>query len=231
MEKVVKRWIAKVLRTKPISDDSGALDAKETIKCLGCDNQFKPFKNKAYCTQLCYQRHRRLKRKRERKPLICTVCGEEFLPTKTNAKRCSEKCRKIYVQNYFADRYKKYRKRRTTKPPERRKCKHCGIEYEVTRPNRIYCSFECRNQHKFWVQKTTPVKWAPSLREVTDKDIQTSKYAEEIKAFKASGKKIITLPTITPATHEVNVEGLGVDNDRFAEDLSNFNSKYPKVRT
>ena len=80
-------------------------------------------------------------------------------------------------------------------------------------------------------------KYLPTLAELIDrlsiiqlKEVfiaeHKKEYAEEIKAFKASGKKIITLPTITPATHEVNVEGLGVDNDRFAEDLSNFNSKY-----
>ncbi len=73
--------------------------------------------------------------------------------------------------------------------------------------------------------KEPKLDWVPSLREVTDHDISTSEFSEQIKAFKKSGKKIITFPPITPSTHEVNVEGYGVDNDRFEEDLSNFNSR------
>jgi len=228
MEKVVKRWIAKVLRVKPISDDSGAVDAEETrIKCLNCDNTFEKFQNKAYCSQLCYQRHKRFKISQIHKPqeLSCIVCGKTFVPTSTRNTICSESCRISNKRNYFEKRWKKYREHRKGLKPTRSKCKHCGIEYEVTRPNRLYCSKECRNISRLSLPKEPKLDWVPRLREVTEHDISTSEFSEQIRAYKASGKKIVSLPAITPATHEVNVEGFGVDNDRFEEDLSNFNSR------
>ena len=233
MEKVVKRWIAKVLRIEPIPNGSGTLDAKATrIKCLNCDNTFEEYRNKRYCSQLCYQRHKRFKISQIRKPKerSCVVCAKTFVPTSTRNKICSESCRANNKRNYFVKRWKKYRARRDALKPKRSKCRYCGIDFEVTRPNRLYCSAECRNRNYLSLPKRPRLDWVPSLRDVTDHDIATSQFSEQIKAFKESGKKIITFPPITPATHDVNIDGLGVDNDRFDEDLSNFNSR-EKERT
>ena len=58
----------------------------------------------------------------------------------------------------------------------------------------------------------------PQLREVEEKDIKTSAYADEIRAYKDSGKKIISLPSLdNPSTPDVIID---------AED-----SEYPEKET
>ena len=52
----------------------------------------------------------------------------------------------------------------------------------------------------------------PQLRDVEESDIRKSAYADEIRAYKESGKKIISLPSLdNPSTPDVNVDG--EDND------------------
>ena len=58
----------------------------------------------------------------------------------------------------------------------------------------------------------------PQLREVEERDINTSAYADEIRAYKESGKKIISLPSLdNPSTPDVIID---------AED-----SEYPEKET
>ena len=58
----------------------------------------------------------------------------------------------------------------------------------------------------------------PQLREVEERDINTSAYADEIRAYKESGKKIISLPSLdNPSTPDVIIA---------AED-----SEYPEKET
>ena len=66
------------------------------------------------------------------------------------------------------------------------------------------------------------------MREVTEYDIKSSEFSEEIRAYKKSGKKIITFPAITPSSHDVHIDGVGVDNETLQEELSNFNKRREK---
>jgi len=65
--------------------------------------------------------------------------------------------------------------------------------------------------------------FVPQLRDVTEDDIKSSQFSEEIKAFKRTGKRIITFPEIVHSTLDVNIEELGQDNEDLLEELSNFN--------
>ena len=59
----------------------------------------------------------------------------------------------------------------------------------------------------------------PQLREIEEKDIRKSAYADEIRAYKESGKKIISLPSLdNPSTPDVNVDG--EDNDIPKKELT-----------
>ena len=230
MEDLVKRWIATILRATSTGNGSARVD-EETIgrvKCRGCDSLILPIRNKVYCSGLCYQRHHRLIKRKVHEPVICTVCSKSFIPTKVNSLRCSEVCRTIHTRQYHAHRYEEFRKRRITREIERKPCRSCGITFEVTRPNRVYCSVACKREFRYIKARKHLFDWTPSLREVTDQDIQSSEFSEQIKAYKKSGKKIITFPAITPSSHDVHIDGVGVDNETLQEELSNFNKRREK---
>ena len=222
MENILGKWIAQVIRSKSSSAGSGRLASTDSgiIKCHSCENTFRRHSNKKWCSGSCYQKYRRSLDQRELDYIKCINCDEYFLPTTIKNTLCSETCRSENKRNYFIKRWDSRRVLRKNTRPVRSKCKHCGIDYEVTKPNRLYCSDTCRSEHKFWVKKKAPIKWVPILREVTEKDISSSEYSEEIRAFKESGKKIIVFPVIESSTLDVNIEG--EDNDGLQEDLYNF---------
>ena len=223
MEKIFGKWIAEKLRSKSSSAGSGRLansDSGSVVKCAGCENTFKKHSNKKWCSGSCYQKFRRSRRQRDLGYIKCSNCGEYFLPTTIKNTLCSESCRTENKRKYFVKLWDSKRGQRKKAKTKWSKCKHCGIDYEVTRPNRQYCSYDCRNEHKFWLRKKAPIKWSPQLREVTEKDISSSDYAEEIRAFKESGKRIIVFPSIDSTTPDVHIEG--EDNEGLSADLYNF---------
>ena len=223
MEKILGKWIAKILRSKSSSAGSGRLansDSGSVVKCLGCEITFVKHSNKKWCSGSCYQKFRRSRRKRDLGYIKCINCDEYFLPKSIKNTLCSETCKRQNKRDYFIKRWDQHRGKSKSNRPIRSKCKHCGIDYEVTRPNRQYCSSTCRSEHKFWVKKKAPIKWVPQLREVSEKDIVSSDFAEEIRAFKESGKRIIVFPSIDSTTPDVHIEG--EDNDGLSADLYNF---------
>ena len=68
------------------------------------------------------------------------------------------------------------------------------------------------------------------LREVTDKDINSSAYSDEIRRYQKKGKRIIKFPTIEHESPDVYIDIIGADNDGFKEDLQNFNIKRNRER-
>ena len=223
MENIFGKWIAKIIRIKSVAAGSGRLasaNAGYIVKCAGCENTFVKHSNKIWCSGSCYQKYRRSRDQKDLGYIKCINCRDYFLPTSTKNTLCSETCKRENKRNYFIKRWDQHRGHRRLARPVRSKCKHCGIDYEVTRPNRLYCSDTCRSEHKFWVGKKAPIKWSPILREVTEKDITGSEFSEELRAFKESGKKIIVFPVIESSTLDVNIEG--EDNDGLQEDLYNF---------
>ena len=64
----------------------------------------------------------------------------------------------------------------------------------------------------------------PQLREVEERDINTSAYADEIRAYKESGKKIISLPSLeNPSTPDVIIDE---DDSDYREKESIINKHY-----
>lgn len=223
MENILGKWIAKVIRSKSSSAGSGRLASADTgsiVKCAGCENTFVKHTNKIWCSGSCYQKYRRSLDQKDLGYIKCINCREYFLPSSIKNTLCSETCKRQNKREYFIKRWNRHRGHRKSVRPIRSKCKHCGIDYEVTRPNRLYCSSTCRSEHKFWIGKKIQIDWVPQLREVTEKDITGSDFSEEIRAFKESGKKIIVFPVIESSTLDVNIEG--EDNDGLLEDLYNF---------
>ena len=195
-------------------------DTGSIVKCAGCENTFVKHTNKIWCSGSCYQKYRRSLDQKDLGYIKCINCREYFLPSSIKNTLCSETCKRQNKREYFIKRWNRHRGHRKSVRPIRSKCKHCGIDYEVTRPNRLYCSSTCRSEHKFWIGKKIQIDWVPQLREVTEKDITGSDFSEEIRAFKESGKKIIVFPVIESSTLDVNIEG--EDNDGLLEDLYNF---------
>ena len=66
---------------------------------------------------------------------------------------------------------------------------------------------------------------APSLRAVTEKDINSSEYSEAIREYQKSGKQIIQFPTIEHESPDVYIDIIGADNDGLHDDLQNFHAK------
>ena len=68
------------------------------------------------------------------------------------------------------------------------------------------------------------------LREVTDKDINSSAYSDEIRRYQKKGKRIIKFPTIEHQSPDVYIDIIGADNDGLNDDLNNFNAKRNRER-
>lgn len=70
----------------------------------------------------------------------CSVCGKAL--TRTNMLYCSITCRRIG----FTERQKERRRKRKELRPEipDKMCKICGTLFQVTSPNKIYCSLACQ---------------------------------------------------------------------------------------
>jgi hypothetical protein len=68
------------------------------------------------------------------------------------------------------------------------------------------------------------------LREVTEKDINSSAYSEAIRRYQKKGKRIIKFPTIEHESPDVYIDIIGVDNDGLNDDLNNFNAKRNRER-
>ena len=68
------------------------------------------------------------------------------------------------------------------------------------------------------------------LREVTEKDINSSAYSDEIRRYQKKGKRIIKFPTIEHQSPDVYIDIIGADNDGLNDDLNNFNAKRNRER-
>ena len=203
------------------------MDGKATqlLKCKGCDTLIKPFKNKAYCSQKCYQKRRRTIFAKNHYSVHCGICNQLFKPKKTSDKYCSDKCRSINRRNYYSELNKRTKQHRLDNLLEGL-CRHCGKQFILTRPNKAYCTKECKEEHWKWrIKKRALTTWLPKLRDVTEKDITTSLFPEQIREYKRSGKKILTFPTLRPNTHDINIDGVGEDNDNLTEDLIIFKER------
>jgi endogenous inhibitor of DNA gyrase (YacG/DUF329 family) len=70
----------------------------------------------------------------------CSICGKPVV--RTNMLYCSVKCRQAGFTIRQRERRRKDKEQRQKLPD--RACKICGTLFEVTSPNKIYCSMECQ---------------------------------------------------------------------------------------
>ena len=149
-----------------------------------------------------------------------------FTPKQYNQKRCSHVCRLIFKRDYFHKRAETRVYVRKSKLNIKR-CEFCKIQFEAVPKHKRYCSNECKNIARSRRRRTSvEIKFqAPRLREITEKDINSSAYSEAIREYQKKGKKIIKFPTIEHESPDVYIDIIGADNDDLHEDLQNFNSK------
>jgi len=174
------------------------------IKCKGCNTVFEKRANKRWCSGKCYARAKRLRRAKKRNPKNCTECGQLFTPIRENNVRCSKTCQAIWQKRYIKEkcRISREKRRKNRKPIQ---CKNCQKEFIPSNIIKKYCSMECRKLFRRDRRIIKPLKlmWGvPSLREIEEKDINNSAFANEIIAYKESGKKIIVLPS----SPDINIE-------------------------
>ena len=211
MEFLVTGWLAKILRQRNKGTSITGMDGNETgiIKCKGCDTLFEKRANKQWCSGVCYQRAKRRRSALKRSPVKCTECGEMFTPIRTNSKRCSKLCQNIWKKRYSDERCSTYREnRRKLRKPIL--CRNCNAHFFPNNVLKKYCSPKCKRNYTRESKIRKPIKlmWGvPQLREVEERDINTSAYADEIRAYKESGKKIISLPSLeNPSTPDVIID-------------------------
>ncbi len=71
---------------------------------------------------------------------ICEYCGKEFVPYQYSShKYCSEECRTKVKYNKM--------------PLLSKKCLHCGLAFETSKPRQVYCSPQCRKRNKSLIYK------------------------------------------------------------------------------
>lgn len=118
--------------------------------CKECGNPIphSARRNTIYCCKECAKRalnkanneRRKLKREREKKPIKCKYCNDEFIPRNGNQKYCSKAC-------CSADRY--YRNRaKNPKEPLKKTCPICGCVFFTNTSKKRYCSTPCAREGK-----------------------------------------------------------------------------------
>ena len=228
MESMVRQWLSKILRTKTEGDNNAGVDQEQIrlVKCRGCDTHFEQTSNqkRAWCSGKCYQKNKR--KRRNFKDIACDICGKIFTPNKYNQKRCGHICRLIYKRHYFHNRAETRVYVRKSKLNIKR-CEFCKIQFEAVPKHKRYCSNECKNIARSRRRRTSvEIKiQAPRLREITEKDINSSAYSDEIRRYQMRGKKIIQFPTIEHESPDVYIDIIGADNDGLHDDLNNFHAK------
>ena len=235
MEVMVGKWLSKILRTQTKGDNNAGVDQDKVhlVKCRGCDTEFerKGIQRRVWCSGICYQRVKRNPLAKKFKPIRCDVCGKTFRPTLYNQKRCGHICRLIHKRHYFHKRSETREYVRKSKLNIKR-CDYCNIIFEAVPKHKIYCSNECKNISRSRRRRTkVEIKiQAPMLREVTEKDINSSAYSDEIRRYQKKGKRIIKFPTIEHQSPDVYIDIIGADNDGLNDDLNNFNAKRNRER-
>jgi hypothetical protein len=69
-----------------------ALEPGEAVICLGCGQPMAARAGLAVCSHRCRKRELRARHRRARR-LICTGCRREFVPTRKDARYCTDGCR------------------------------------------------------------------------------------------------------------------------------------------
>lgn len=153
--------------------------------CIECGKEFKTkgYKESKFCSQTCRSKEwaRWNKDKvnaNSRKSYIknassklfyfnCDVCGKLSISNRSNTKRCSDECRKKFLetpevkavclqcnQEFTGKEGKKYcskscgnKHRNPKKLLEKRKCEWCSVEFQPKRSNARFCSKNCGKYH------------------------------------------------------------------------------------
>lgn len=128
------------------------------VTCQQCGARYRPKKSNriTYCSRECsyaalkakkQERRERIitERSARQQPRSCVICAETFIPGNINQYLCSEACRD---ESNRRRAMHLHREQQTAKPPIRRCCLVCSIEFEVPRlrgkSERIkYCSRQC----------------------------------------------------------------------------------------
>ena len=173
---------------------------------------------KQYCNNICYQRYKRAREKKHRDERLCLECDKVFTPKRDNHYRCSNYCRKVFQARYFREHRLKYKKK------ERHPCKFCGQLYVPSHYLVIFCSPPCKRAHEATIKVKPKLLIQPSTRDITEKDLETSKHSDAIAEFKEAGGQVKVYPSLPgpkiPSTGKS--KGSNVDAEWSIKDIADL---------
>lgn len=131
-------------------------------QCRGCDQLFTPHStSQVYCSAGCRRSYYHslpyyAQKLAKDKGKQCRHCGLHFTPDRIDQVFCGEECRRAYYDEHYFNR------QNVTKT-----CPACGKEFTTTKPVlQIYCSPECREQHRRSVASGVASLTSSSLAQV-----------------------------------------------------------------
>lgn len=149
----IQKYCSRTCASKAFSKKYKGINSKtiksKTYICKHCGKEFMPKQsNRAtYCSRQCSYEDKKAKAKAKINPK-CIVCGKEF-KGRTDAKYCSDKCRK---EN---DRRKSNEYLKSKHKNKKHICKECGKEFipEYGNKRRTFCSDTCLKEYVHQLSK------------------------------------------------------------------------------
>jgi hypothetical protein len=93
--------------------------------------------------------------------ITCVICGHTFNARVSNAKYCSDDCRKKAKNLKSMERTKK-------RKPFQKTCAFCGESFETLFSTKKYCSIHCKRKAANVKKRKGPVKFRVEKKEVFD---------------------------------------------------------------
>ena len=146
-------------------------------------------------------------------------CDKLFTPTRDRHYRCSNECRKIFQTRYSQQNRLKYQNRK-----ERHPCKFCGQLFVASHYLVVFCSRPCKRQHEAKFKIVPKLTIAPSTRDITEKDLSTSKHSDAIEEFQKAGGKVKVYPSLPgpKIPNTGSTKGSNVDAEWSIKDIDDL---------
>ena len=155
-------------------DRSNSLIRYENCNCCGekilkqdCLKRGDKDNLRYYCSDKCFK---------EKESKCCRICNKKFLPKHSNENTCSDKCKKLYLNNI----------REINFISKEKYCKYCGKKFNTKfKESKVYCSKECINKMNNFRSKIQEGKRADKIKNNgdIDKDITLPKLYEKHKGI------------------------------------------------
>lgn len=141
-------------------------------------------------------------------PMICPVCGKEFIRKAWNGKYCSRECCQVVGQSNA-----KIKRHENKKPMPDKTCIGCGKKFSPANPNQKYCTKKCRLENLITIVSMDKPAPTNDPYENLANAIIMQAANDRIKALKRGDKRALK-------------ETESFFNSDYFTDLSGANGKY-----